>query len=164
MIHKLKYYRIFSLVFICCFLFSCNDKKPADNKVAQPDQNANQNALVIAFPNADIADSVDILYNYSRNKSAYKLSFLEFGAIGCVECKKMESVLKQVKQKYPNSVNVVFYNLRLKQNKKIGEYFGITLIPVQVLLDNSGVEKFRHQGYISFEELDIQINKLLKNH
>ena len=57
------------------------------------------------------------------------------------------------------SVNVVFYNVRKKENKKIAEYFGIQMIPVQILLDIKGKEFFRHVGYYSFNELSIELKK-----
>lgn len=39
---------------------------------------------------------VDSHYNYSQNGSAYKITFLEFGA-NCPACKRMESVIIQTK-------------------------------------------------------------------
>lgn len=105
-----------------------------------------------------IKDSVDFLYNYSNQNTAYKLTFLEFGATTCRECKKMEEVMKEVKEKY-NTVNVVFYNVRNKENKSLVEYFKIEMIPVQVLLDKNGKECFMHLGYYSLDSLIIEFNK-----
>jgi thioredoxin 1 len=105
----------------------------------------------------NIADSLTKMYNYSKNKSSFELTFLEFGSVGCIECKKMEKVLKEIKTNYKGKVNVVFYNARNKETKKIFKHFGIQLIPVQVLLDKNGKEYFRHVGYYSTDSLTQQI-------
>jgi thioredoxin 1 len=110
-------------------------------------------------PQITLADSVDFLYNYSKNGSSFQLTFLEFGSVGCIECKKMEKVLEEVKVKYPNKINVVFYNARIKRNKKFFGHFGIEMIPVQVLLDKNGRECFRHLGFYSYEELKKEFIK-----
>ena len=39
------------------------------------------------------------------------------------------------------------------------EYFGIQMIPVQILLDSKGKECFRHIGYYSFNELSMEFKK-----
>ena len=53
---------------------------------------------------------LDSLYNYSKNELPYKITFLEFGSTGCSACKRMEKVMDEIKQQYPDQVNVVFYN------------------------------------------------------
>jgi thiol-disulfide isomerase/thioredoxin len=96
---------------------------------------------------------VDSLYNYSGNGLAYKITFLEFGA-NCPACKRMESVMDEIRQKYPETVNVVFLNVLLPENQNLIKYFGVAAIPTQVLLDNEGKEYFRHTGTISLGELN----------
>lgn len=105
-----------------------------------------------------IKDSIKSLYNFSSQNTAYNLTFLEFGATTCRECKKMEEVMKKVKEKYKN-VNVIFYNVRKKENNKMVDYFGIQMIPVQILLDKNGTECFRHLGYYPFDSLKSEFNK-----
>jgi len=103
------------------------------------------------------SDSIAFAFNYNLNHQSYQLTFLELGSTGCVECKKMEKVMGEVREKYKGKVNVVFYNVR--NNKKMTKYFGINLIPVQILLDKNGKECFRHTGYYSFDELSVKIKK-----
>ena len=103
---------------------------------------------------------IDSAFNYTKNNRNYQLTFLEFGATSCSGCKKMEKVMQIVKDKYPEKINVVFYNVNLKENSKMANHFGIRMIPVQVLLNESGKEYFRHVGYLSFNEL----TKEFKNH
>lgn len=98
---------------------------------------------------------IDSAYNYSKNNLNYEITFLEFGATGCIACRKMESVMDEVKQKYPNKVNVIFLNILQPENQLLIKYYGIASIPTQILLDKEGTEFFRHTGYIQTRDLII---------
>ncbi len=104
------------------------------------------------------SQKINSLYNYSANKKDYKLTFLEFGALGCSACKQMEKVMKEIKEKYPNVVNVAFYNILIPKNQNLMKYYGVSAIPTQILLDNKGIEYFRHTGYFSANELSNKFN------
>lgn len=103
-----------------------------------------------------IADTIARRYNYNRNGSDYQLTFLEFGATICHACKLMEKVLDEVRGRYTGKVNAVFVNVTLPESKDIVKHFGIVTIPAQILLDKNGKEYFRHEGYISADDLSKQ--------
>lgn len=90
---------------------------------------------------------------YVQKSTSFKMTFLEFGSVNCSECKKMEKVMENVKTNFPDEVKVIFFDVRKKENKPMMELFKIDFIPAQILLDSSGVECFRHVGYIDYEEL-----------
>jgi len=96
---------------------------------------------------------IDSLYNYTENGEKYEITFLEFGAKGCIACRKMEPVMEEIKEMYPDKVNVIFLNVLLPENQNLMEYYGIAVIPTQVFLDKQGKEFYRHSGYIATEEL-----------
>jgi thioredoxin 1 len=100
---------------------------------------------------------IDSLYNYQANKEGYALTFLEFGAKGCVACRKMEFVMDDVRQTYPDKVKVVFLNILQTENQAMMKYYGVVAIPTQVLLDRNGEEFFRHTGYFSFDDLKKEL-------
>lgn len=102
---------------------------------------------------------IDSLYNYSKNRLPYEITFLEFGSTGCSACKRMESVMDEIKEKYPDRVNVIFYNVTYRQNQDFMKYFGVAAIPTQILLDKNGEEFFRHTGYYETKKLIKQINQ-----
>ena len=102
---------------------------------------------------------IDSLYNYSANGFNYEITFLEFGATSCSACKRMESVLEEIRKKYPTHVNVVFLNVLKPENQDLMKLFGIAAIPTQVLLDKNGKEYFRHTGFISTPDLVNEIQK-----
>ena len=107
-----------------------------------------------------IDQKVDSAFNYQKNGKPFRITFLEFGATGCIACLKMETVMKQVREKYHETVNVVFYNVLLPQNQDFMKYYGIAAIPTQVLLDKDGKEVFRHTGYLSFDDLDKEFHRV----
>ena len=101
---------------------------------------------------------IDSLYNYTLNERSYEYTFLEFGAEGCISCRKMKTVMEQVKQSYPDKVNVVFVNTLQAENQDIMNLFGIVGIPAQILLDKEGKMFYRNTGYIPFEDLSKYFN------
>lgn len=106
---------------------------------------------------------VDSLYNYHSNNQSYQTTLLEFGAKGCIACRKMEFVLEEVRKEYPEKVNVIFLNILYTESQEMMKYYGIAAIPTQILLDQRGKEYFRHTGYYSFKDLRKEIEKLLIN-
>lgn len=103
---------------------------------------------------ATIADSVKILYDYrDRCDEGLRYTFLEFGSIGCISCRKMESVMKEIESEFGGRVKVRFMNVSKKEMQEWTKYFGVAAIPTQVVLDSTGREIFRHTGFISAEDL-----------
>lgn len=107
-----------------------------------------------------LAMYVDSAYNYQNNKEGYKITFLEFGATGCISCRMMEKVMTEVKEKYPYKVKVKFINVLLPENQDMMKYFGTAAIPTQVLMDSTGKEVFRHTGFISASDLGNEFQKM----
>jgi thioredoxin 1 len=96
---------------------------------------------------------VDSAYNYIKNEQCYEVTFLEFGATGCSACKRMETVMADIRTKYPDKAKVVFLNILKPENQNLMKYYGIAAIPTQVLLNKEGKEFFRHNGFYSTEDL-----------
>lgn len=103
---------------------------------------------------------LDSAFNYEKNGEKYRLTFLEFGATGCISCRMMEKVMNEVKEKYPDKIKVKFINVLLPENQDMMKYFGIAAIPTQVLMDSTGKEVFRHTGYYSSVELEKEFQKM----
>jgi thiol-disulfide isomerase/thioredoxin len=80
-----------------------------------------------------------------------KAVFLELGSVGCKPCEAMKPVMQAVRERFPDRVEVSFYDVR-KLPAIAGEY-GVRLIPTQVFLLPDGTEFFRHEGY--FAEGDV---------
>ncbi len=96
---------------------------------------------------------IDSLYNYSKNGQSYEITLLEFGSTGCVLCKKMEPVLDEIRKSEKIKTNVVFLHIMKQENLPLMKYYGISAVPMQILLDKQGNEFFRNYGFISADEL-----------
>jgi thioredoxin 1 len=140
---------IFAAVFVAAFALKDtmnNTISEMMKQQASPDLTTSGEALV------------DSLYNYTKNGGVYEITFLEFGSTGCAACKRMESVMEEIRNKYPNQVNVVFLNILKPESQLLMKYYGIAVIPTQVLLDKGGKEFFRHSGYIDTGDLEKEFN------
>ena len=111
--------------------------------------------------NSRAINFIDSAYNYATNHQDYRLTFLEFGSTNCSACKRMESVMKDIMSKHAGTVKVEFLHVQSPKNEFLLKYYGIAVIPTQVLLDNQGKEFFRHTGYYSTEELSGIITRKL---
>jgi thiol-disulfide isomerase/thioredoxin len=96
---------------------------------------------------------IDSAFNYTKNKLPYDFTLLEFGAHTCPDCKNMQEVLKEIETWNRYKVKVVFVYVRSNENQFMLEYFGISEIPVQIILDRNAQPIYRHIGFISAEEL-----------
>jgi thioredoxin 1 len=100
---------------------------------------------------------MDAEYNYLQNKQNFEFTLLEFGSTGCTVCKQMEPVLEEMRKLEKPKVNVIFLNIMHPENLSMMKYFGISAVPMQILLDKQGKEFFRHYGFISVEKLNQEL-------
>ena len=104
-----------------------------------------------------VEKQIDTKYNYLQNKQIFEFTLLEFGSTGCNICKQMEPVLEEIRKQKNPKVNVVFLNIMHPENLEMMKYFGISAVPMQILLDNSGSEFFRNYGFITVEKLNKEL-------
>ncbi len=75
----------------------------------------------------------------------------DIGSDTCIPCKMMAPILEELKTEYAGIFNIDF--LDVKTNPHIAEDFGVKLIPTQIFYDASGNERFRHEGFMSKEDI-----------
>jgi len=88
-----------------------------------------------------------------------KVAFIEIGSINCVPCRAMQPIMEEVRQKYGDQVEVLFYDVWTEAGKPYVQKFRIRVIPTQIFLDKDGKEYFRHEGYFPMEELTKALEK-----
>jgi thioredoxin 1 len=76
---------------------------------------------------------------------------VDLGADKCIPCKMMAPILKELKSEYEGTLIVDFIDVW--KNPDEGPKYGIKLIPTQIFFDASGKERFRHEGFISKEDI-----------
>lgn len=78
-------------------------------------------------------------------------SLIDFGAGKCVNCKLMNKVLEELRTEVGQKISIQFVDVW--KDEEAGKKHSIKLIPTQIFLDAEGNELFRHEGFISKEDI-----------
>ena len=76
---------------------------------------------------------------------------VDLGAGKCIPCKAMAPILKELKTTCAGTMDVAFIDVW--ENEGAGEKYGIKMIPTQIFFAADGRELFRHEGFMSREDI-----------
>ena len=76
---------------------------------------------------------------------------VDVGAKKCIPCKLMAPILEELKTEYAGRLQVDFLDVSI--NPDFAGQYGVTIIPTQIFFDASGKELFRHEGFMSGEDI-----------
>ena len=76
---------------------------------------------------------------------------LDLGSVSCIPCKMMAPILEDLNKEYAGRLAVDFIDVNV--NPEPARQYGIRLIPTQIFFDASGKELWRHEGFISKEDI-----------
>jgi thioredoxin 1 len=76
---------------------------------------------------------------------------VDLGAKKCIPCKMMAPVLDELKAEYGASLRVDVIDVW--ENPNAGYQYGIRVIPTQIFYDSADKELFRHEGFMSKEDI-----------
>jgi thioredoxin 1 len=76
---------------------------------------------------------------------------VDLGSTTCIPCKMMAPILDELGREYAGRMRVEFINVN--ENPDAAKPFGIKLIPTQVFIDANGKELWRHEGFISKQDI-----------
>ena len=76
---------------------------------------------------------------------------VDLGAGKCIPCKMMVPILEELKTAYAETFEVQFIDVR--ENPKVGEQYGVRMIPTQIFYDAAGKELFRHEGFFGKDDI-----------
>ena len=85
----------------------------------------------------------------SQTKALPRL--VDLGSDTCIPCKLMAPILEELKKEYEGRLQVDFIDVW--KNPDEAKRYGIKLIPTQIFFDESGKELYRHEGFISKEDI-----------
>jgi thioredoxin 1 len=94
---------------------------------------------------------VDVALPSLAEESRPLPKLLDIGSTRCIPCKEMAPILKELEETYRDKLEVVFIDLL--EDSDAAETHGISTIPTQIFFDASGKELFRHEGFLSREEI-----------
>lgn len=140
---------ILAVLLLVLLIFGFLSRTTLNNFISQKmkEQVGNETTLLVE-------KQIEMKYNYLQNKQNFEFTLLEFGSTGCTVCKQMEPVLEEMRKLKKPKVNVIFLNIMHPENLSMMKYFGISAVPMQILLDKTGKEFFRNYGFISVEKLN----------
>ena len=127
---------------------ACSQKSKANSEVSQDTTKANK----------EVNKNNISQNNKGEKTSEPKVTFIELGSKNCIPCKKMEPIMDSIEEKYPEQVEVKFYDIRTPEGRPYARKYDIRVIPTQVFLDSDGKEYFRHKGFFPQKEIE----KILK--
>jgi thioredoxin 1 len=79
------------------------------------------------------------------------VTMVDLGARACIPCKLMAPILEKLEKVYAARAAVVFFDVWKDQAP--AKRFGIRTIPTQIFFDKDGKEVYRHEGFLSEEEI-----------
>jgi len=86
------------------------------------------------------------------------VTMVDLGAASCIPCKMMAPILEKLEKRYKGKAAIVFIDLR--HYRDAAQRFGIRAIPTQVFYDRNGREIYRHDGFMSEEQIVRQLSLL----
>ena len=96
-----------------------------------------------ALPQAADAASVDQAQALPR--------LVDLGAGKCIPCKMMKPILDDLIANHADTFKTEFIDVW--ENEAAGQKYGVKMIPTQIFFDASGKELFRHEGFMSKEDI-----------
>ncbi len=79
---------------------------------------------------------------------------VDLGAGTCIPCKMMAPILEELKKEYAGVFNVSLIDIH--KNPDQADKYNIWVIPTQIFFDASGKELFRHEGFLSKEDILVK--------
>ena len=116
-------------------------KKTGSAKAEIPVATAAETAAGVAGDNAVVVAA--------QEKAMPKL--IDLGADKCIPCKMMKPILDDLKISYADTFKTEFIDVW--EDTEAGKAYGINLIPTQIFFGADGKELFRHEGFISKEDI-----------
>ena len=90
-----------------------------------------------------------------------RAQLLDFGMGVCEQCKRLKPVMERASRELGDRVDVRVLDIREGPSERLAERFNVTAIPLVVLVDGAGRERWRHEGFVDFNELSGAVTQRL---
>ncbi len=106
----------------------------------------------VSSPESSAESSKEIKEIKEGGQAVEKLPrLLDLGASKCIPCKLMAPILEELKKEYAGTFNVEFIDVW--KNPAAKKEYKVMLIPTQIFFDATGKELFRHEGFLSKNDI-----------
>lgn len=86
-----------------------------------------------------------------------KPTVLDLGASTCIPCKMMKPIFAELEEEYEGKANILL--LEISDYRDIANKYNVRVIPTQIFFDKSGNQYWRHEGFLSKEDIIKKINE-----
>jgi len=86
-----------------------------------------------------------------------KTTVLDMGASSCVPCKMMKPIFDELETEYEGKANILL--LEISDYRDIANKYKVRVIPTQIFFDKNGIQYWRHEGFLSKEDIIKKINE-----
>jgi thioredoxin 1 len=93
-----------------------------------------------------------------RALSSGKPVLADFGQLTCIPCKMMKPILDKLAEEFKGRIDVLILDTR--DYAFLARRHRIRVIPTQIFFDESGKESFRHEGFMSREDILTKLQDL----
>lgn len=87
-----------------------------------------------------------------------KPTVLDLGASSCVPCKMMKPIFEELEQEYKGKANILL--LEIYDYKALANKYQVMVIPTQIFFDKDGNQFWRHEGFLSKDEIVRKLKDL----
>jgi thioredoxin 1 len=124
----------------------------------------------VAIPVVFVAIIVGLFFVKTMNREAVAPSpatpevagdlprLVDLGADSCLPCIEMAPILKELQEEYQGKIAIHFVDVY--KNSEAAKFYQIRLIPTQIFFDVQGKELWRHEGFMSKEEIKEKFREL----
>ena len=93
-----------------------------------------------------------------RARLSGKPTMIQFSDAGCAPCEMMKPIVKKLKKKYADTINVI--SIPVRENQMLAKRFNVQAVPVQVFFDKEGKKVLQHMGFMAEADIVSQLKKM----
>lgn len=98
----------------------------------------------------------------TKTSNAKKPQIIKFTSLMCLDCKKLNSVIKDVYPKYSDKIDLIEIQVQNSDpytTKQIEKY-NVTLVPTLIIIDSKGKKLNKIEGFAEKEKLEKIMKEL----
>ncbi|MCP4577317.1 MAG: thioredoxin family protein [Deltaproteobacteria bacterium] len=93
-----------------------------------------------------------------RARLSGKPTMVQFSSSGCSPCEMMKPIVKKLRKKYADTINVI--TIPVSKNQMLAKRFNVRAVPVQVFFDKKGKTVHHHMGFMAEADIISQFKKM----
>lgn len=93
-----------------------------------------------------------------RARLSGKPTMIQFSSSGCAPCEMMKPIVKKLRKKYADTINVI--SIPVSEHQMLAKRFNVRAVPVQVFFDKKGKTVLHHMGFMAEADIINQFKKM----